>query len=265
MRSRDEWNDPPSDSSTPRVAVPAEVEHRRLRSEQVERELQPGSRGARVDDEVEVAARAATSSGRAKPTPSRVGHVGSGGVHVDERHPAPGDPGEQPGDAAAHHPRPDDGDPVTDPRRRVPERVDGRLDRAREHGPSRRHVVGDDDHRLDGDDVCRLVRVQAEDRPSDELRRPLLDDADAEVAVLHRRREVTLLVRGAHDGVLVLGHGAAEDDRLGAAAHARVQGAHEHLARAGRGHGSRPDLAPAGLDHPERPCIGGHATRLDRP
>ena len=265
MRSRDEWNDPPSDSST--CASPYQ-----LRSSTVASGASRSSESCRPAPVALVwttrsrsPREPATSSGRAKPTPSRAAtsaRVGSTSTSVT-RH--PGIPASR---RATQQPT----IPAPTTATRSPTRgaaSQSALTAVSTVPASTARLAGTSSGTTTTDSTGTTYAVwcgcrQKTVRP-DELRRPLLDDADAEVAVLHRRREVTLLVRGAHDGVLVLGHGAAEDDRLGAAAHARVQGAHEHLARAGRGHGSRPDLAPAGLDHPERPRIGGHATRLDRP
>ena len=125
------------------VAVPAELEHRALRREQVERELEPGGRRARVHDQVAPAGRvlrpreAGAEGGR---------DLGPRGVDVDERDLDPGEAGEQAGDAAADHPGADDGDAVADQRRRVPQGVHGGLDRAGEHRARRWHAVRDDGH-----------------------------------------------------------------------------------------------------------------------
>ena len=58
----------------------------------------------------------------------------------------PGNRREQARDAAADHAGADDGDPVADQRRGVPQRVDRGLDGAGEHGALRRHVVRHDGH-----------------------------------------------------------------------------------------------------------------------
>ena len=124
----------------------------------------------------------------------------------------------------------DDRDPVADQRRGIPQRVDGRLDGAGEHRARGRDALRHDDHRGGRNDVGGLVRVEAEHRPAAQLRRPLLHDADVEVAVLDRPREVPLLEGRPHRGVLVRRHAAPEHQRLGAAAHGRPQGAHHHVA-----------------------------------
>ena len=103
-------------------------------------------------------------------------------------------------------------------------------------------------------DVGGLVRVQAEDGAAEQLGRPLLDDADAQIAVLDRSREVALLERRPHRRVLVGRHAAPEHQRLGAAADARAHGAHHHVAAPRRGQRDRPDLPAAGRAHPERVC-----------
>ena len=96
------------------------------------------------------------------------------------------------------------------------------------------------------------MRVQAEHGPPFEVARALLDDADVEVPVLHRSREVALLERRPHPGVLVRGHLAAEHQRLGPAADAGPEGAHEDLAVARNGNGRSPQLPDAGSPDPER-------------
>ncbi len=73
-------------------------------------------------------------------------------------------PTQQPCDAAADHPCADDGDPVAEQRRGVPQGVDGGLDGAREHGTTGWHAVGHDGHGARRHDVGGLVGVQAEDR-----------------------------------------------------------------------------------------------------
>ena len=231
------------------VAVPAEVEHRALGREQVERALQPGRRRARVDDQV------AAAGGVVRPREAgaeRGRDLGPRRVDVDERHLDRREPGEQAGDAAADHPGADHGDAVADQRRRVPQGVDGGLDRAGEHGARGRHVVGHDGHGAGRHHVGRLVRVQAEDRAAAQLRRSLLDGADVEVAVLHRAREVPFLERRAHRGVLARRHAAPEHQRLGAAADAGPQRPDHHVAAPRLGQRDGPDLPVPGRAQPER-------------
>ena len=75
----------------------------------------------------------------------------------------------------------------------------------------------------------RLMREQREHRAASQVVGAVLDDADVQVAVLDGSGEVALLERRAHALVLARGNLAAEDDRLGAAADAGVDRAHEHL------------------------------------
>jgi hypothetical protein len=173
-----------------------------------------------VDDEVAVSVEIGELARQRKVDAQPGGDLGPRRVEVDEGDPHGREAREQAGDTAPDHAGPDDGHAVTDEWRGVPEGVDRRLDRAGEHGTARRQVVRHDGHGLDRHDVGRLMRVQAEDRAPDQGGRPLLDDADAEVAVLDRSREVAVLVWGSHHGVLVRGDRSAEDDRLGAPAHA---------------------------------------------
>ena len=86
----------------------------------------------------------AASSRAGEVDAERGGDVGPAGIDVDERDLDAGEPGQQAGDAAADHAGADDRDPVADQRRGVPQRVDGGLDGAGEHGAARRHVVGHD-------------------------------------------------------------------------------------------------------------------------
>ena len=183
-------------------------------------------------------------------------------VDVDERDLDRREPGEQPGDAAADHPGADDGDAVADQRGRVPQGVDGGLDGAGEHGARGRHVVGHDGHGAGRHHVGRLVRVQAEDRAAAQLRRPLLDGADVEVAVLDRPREVPFLERRAHRGVLARRHAAPEHQRLGPAADAGPQRADHHVAAPRLGQRDRPDLPAPGRAQPERVRIVEHVLCL---
>ena len=237
------------------VAVPAELEHRALGREQLERALEAGGRRARVHDQVAVA------GGVLRPREAgaeRRRDLGPRRVDVDERDLDAREPREQAGDAAADHAGADDGDAVADQRGRVPEGVDGGLHRAREHGARRRHVVGHDGHGAGRHHVGGLVRVQAEDRAAAQLRRALLDGADAQVAVLDRPGEVALLERRAHRGVLARGHAAAEHQRLGAAADAGAQRADHHVAAPRLRQRRRPDLAAPWGAQPERASVVVH-------
>ena len=91
------------------------------------------------------------------------------------------------------------------------------------------------------------------------FRRRELDDADVEVPVLHRSREVALLERRPHPGVLVRGDLTAEDESLGPAADARPEGAHDDLVVARNGNGRSPQLPDAGSPDPERDRRRRHA------
>ena len=79
------------------------------------------------------------SAGSAKSTPSASATVAARvGVDVDEGHLDAGHAAEQQRDTAADHARADHGDAVADEGRRVPQRVDGGLDGAGQHGAHRR-------------------------------------------------------------------------------------------------------------------------------
>ena len=114
-------------------------------------------------------------------------------------------------------------------------------------GTVRRDLIGDHCHGVGRHDVRRLVGEQAEDGAPPELVGTAVDDADVEVAVLHRAREVTLLKRCPHHVVLALRDSTAEHQSLGAAAHPGPQRAHQHLARARLRQLDGADLAPAGF------------------
>src|SRR5690606_40035872 len=88
-----------------------------------------------------------------------------------------------------------------------------------------------------GHDVPGLVGVEAEHPAAAQLVRPVLDDADGEVAVLHGAGQVALLEGRAHEAADRLGHRVAVDEGLRAAADPRDESADLDLARAGRGRG----------------------------
>ena len=96
------------------------------------------------------------------------------------------------------------------------------------------------------------MRVQAEDRAAAQFRRSLLHGADVEVAVLDRPRELALLERCPHRGILARRHTAPEHQRLGAAADAGPHGAHHDVIPSRLGQRNPPDLAAARLAQPER-------------
>ena len=160
---------------------------------------EPCRRGARMDDEVtsalglrgqgEVAPMARTTRARSGSTSTTV--TSTPGTPTRRR-------ATQSPTMPAH-----DGDPVADEWRGIPQRVD-RLHGARQH----RRAAGafrHDHHRRGRHDVCRLVREEAEHRPSDHLGRPLLHHPDVEVAVLDRAGELALLEGSSHRRVLVGG------------------------------------------------------------
>src|SRR5262245_34535915 len=109
--------------------------------------------------------------------------------------------------------------------------------------------------------------IEAEHAPADELRGPALDDADVRVTVLDGRRELAGLERRAHPLELAARHLAVEDERLCAAADARVERAHERLVRGRRTQRLGPDLAALRLGDPECArfdCRFGHLTLSPR-
>ena len=225
------------------VAVPAQIQHGGLGREQLERALQPGRRS-----------RSCAPPGRSRrprPPAARSRHPAppprppATRSHVDQRDLDRREAREQPRDAAADHPGADDGDPVADQRRRVPQRVDRGLDGPRQDRPGQRNVIGHHGHRARRHDVGRLVRIEAEDRAAAQLRRPLLDGADAQVAVLDRPGELSLLERRPR------WHRAAEGERLRATADAGAQRADDHVIAPRLGQRDRPDLPEPGGAEPE--------------
>jgi hypothetical protein len=108
------------------------------------------------------------------------------------------------------------------------------------------------------------VRVQAEDRPADEIGRSVFDQADREVPVLHGGGELALLERSTHGDVLALRHAAAEDEGLGAAADPGVQRADDDVGGAGFGKVDGSDLTLAGGTEPERPGCVTHLNPFPR-
>ena len=180
-------------------------------------------------------------------------------VHVDERHLRSRHATDQPGDAAPDHAGA--GDRITDVDQRpgVPKGVDRGLHRACEDGTLRRDLVGDHCHGVGRHDVRRLVGEETEDGASPELVGTAVDDADLEVAVLHRAGEVALLKRCPHHVVLALRDSATEHQALGAAAHPGPQRAHQHVARTRLRQLDRANLAPAGVADPERARFRRHS------
>ena len=259
MARRPEWNAPPSESWTSTSPY-------QLRSMTVP---SGASRSSDRWSPAEVALACTTrsrpsaaSAGSAKSTPSAAATSARRGSTSTSVTSIAGKRLEQPRDAAADHPGADDGDPVADQWCGVPQSVDGGLDRTRENGPSGWHALGHDGHRAGRHDIGGLVRVQAEHRSAAQLRRALLHGADVEVAVLERPREVPLLKRRPHRGVLGRRHAAPEHQRLGAAADAGPQRAHHHVVAPRLGQRDRPDLPAAGRAQPERVRVGLHGPHL---
>ena len=114
------------------------------------------------------------------------------------------------------------------------------------------HPVRHRHHGVRRHDVRRLVRVEAEHDAVAQPGRSTLDDPDAQVAVLHRPREVPVLERRPHRGVLALGNAPVVHEHLGAPADAGAEGADQHVVGAGFGKGDRPDLSHARGTQPER-------------
>jgi hypothetical protein len=144
--------------------------------------------------------------------------------------------------------RTDHRDAITDPRRCVPQRIDG-LQICREHGTGpahrRQNMNGIDRHHVPG-----LVREQAEHRTAQESGGAFFDDANAAVAVFQRARKVARLKGSTHVLVLADRHFTAIDQSLGAAADATVQGTHPHLLSGRRGQSLSAKFNATRLDQP---------------
>ena len=197
----------------------------------------------------------AASSGRAKSTSRTAAtsaRAGSTSTSVTE---TPGMRVEQPGHAAAHGPGPDDGHPVTDQWRGVPQCVHRCLDDSGEHRALDRHVVGHDRHCRGRHDVRRLVWVEAEDGAPAQVWRAVLDQAHVEVAVLDRAGEVAVLEGRAHHVVLARRHVPAEDEALRPPADSRAKRPDGHVLVSRSCERGPTDLADARLPQPERQCL----------
>ena len=202
MPSRSEWNRAAEGEPDLPVAVPAEVEHRRLRGQQPQAGLEPG-RGRAWCGRRGPGRRLPRRGARTRrPTPPRRRPDGSTSTRVTC---APGMPAAT---FATQHPTM----PAPTTLTRSPTRggasqraltAVSTVPPAPPGAAGRRPGTGYDGR--GGHDVARLVRVQAEHGPPLEVARALLDDADVEVPVLHRTREVALLERRPHPGVLVRG------------------------------------------------------------
>src|SRR4051812_14174443 len=92
------------------------------------------------------------------------GYGGSRRINVDHRHVGPGQACRQIADQKANPPRPDDDDPITGSRARVPQRVQGRLHVGGERGPAARYIYGDRNEAIGGGDEGGLVRTEGRKR-----------------------------------------------------------------------------------------------------
>jgi hypothetical protein len=188
----------------------------------------------------------------------------AGGIGVHELDPRARERGQNRRDARTDHAATDHRDPVADQRMRVPHRVHGRLDGAREHRASRRNPVGHRRHGALRDHVTSLMWIETEHGAPAQLFGPVFNHAHVEVPVLDRPREVTLLERGAHRRVLVLRHPTAEDERLRSSADAREQRAHLDLTGTGLGQCDLPNLPVSRFIEPKgtrRTCHSQHLRR----
>ena len=215
------------------VAVPAELDDRALRRQQLEGALQAGGRGAGVERPGRT--RRPAVVGRGEVHPERGRRRGAGRVDVDERHRDARDPRQQPGDAAAEQAGADHGHPVAEQRRGVPQGVDAPSPRCRPAPPAPPGTSSGTTVTAEAGTTyavwwgCRQKTVRPRRSAG-----PVLDEADAEVAVLDRAGEVAVLERRPHRVVLARRHVPAEDQGLGPPADRGPQRPHEHVLRARR-------------------------------
>ncbi len=141
------------------IPVPARLDHLAVGNDCFECELQPGIRTARIDHDVSVP-RCVCDVGEAHP--ELVGYLFSRWVDVDQRDVDTRDAAQEACDAATDHARADDGDTVADDRRGVPQHIDGRFDRAREHGSACRDSIRNRYDGISGYDKRGLVGEKRE-------------------------------------------------------------------------------------------------------
>ena len=177
-------------------------------------------------------------------------------IDVDQLEPLQRKGAQQGGHHAADQAGADDGHAVTQPGPGFPQGVDGGFHGSGEHCPPGRDVLRDHGQGLDRDNVAVLVRVQAEHRAPHPFLRARLHGSHGEVAVLHRRREGTLLQRRPHLFGNPGRHVAAVDHRFGALADTRVEGTDQRFAGARRGQVLAPEFAFFVADGPIGPGLG---------
>src|SRR4051812_9026242 len=182
------------------------------------------------------------------------GYGGSRRIDVDHRHVGPGQACRQIADQKANHPRPNDDNPITGSRARIPQRVQGRLHVGGERGPAARHIYGDRNEAIGGCDEAVLMRVERENSAPLQVVGTLLDYPDSAVAVFDRKREIATLHRGAHALVLEHRDAALEHQAFGATAQSAPERPNPGLAESGRRQWCRPQLRPAPGGIPECAC-----------
>ena len=220
------------------VAEPAQLDHLALGAEQLPApgSARPGSRWRAAPGR----SRRRRRPGCGTRTPSAAATAARAG---SGRPAAPGRPGSPASSRATQQPTmPAPSTAIRSPisGAGVPQRVQRGLHRAGQHRPGGRHPVRHARCTAAAGTTYRSWCGYRQNtvRPSSPAG-PLLDQPDVEIAVLHRRRELAVLERGAHRRVLAGRHPAAEHQRLGAPADPGVEGAHQHVVRAGRGERAR--------------------------
>ena len=231
------------------IPVPAHLDDDRLERREAEREAQAGGRSARVHDQVGAAARGVR---RREPHAEGARDGGARRIHVHQLDVAAAHASGEPRDEAADGARADHGDAIADRDRRVPHTVDRGLEVGREHRARRRYALRHQMHGVGRDHVSRLMRVERERGAAGELPRTVLDRPDACVPVFHRRRKTSRLKRRGHALALAGRHAALEHERLGPAADAAEQRAHDDLIRGRRRQRLAPQLSTSRRGNPER-------------
>jgi hypothetical protein len=173
-------------------------------------------------------------------------------VHVDEldvatEHLARQPCGKRPDRSGSHN-----GNAVTSTDIRIPDTIHRGLEIRRQYRALRRHIVREQVNRVRRDQIARLMRIQDEHGAIAQLNRSLFDDANAGVAVLHRRGKVADLKRRAHSLMLRLRDAAVEDECLRATADPAVERPHDDIVIRRDGQRLVADFAAAGSRDPER-------------
>jgi len=199
------------------------------------------------------------SSRRGESHTQRGGHRRAPGIDVHQFNLASDDSRCEPGGQASDGAGADHRDTIANVRSCIPDAVEGRFEIRGQHRAGGRNAVGQQVHRVGGDDETGLMRMEHEHRAVGELAWAAYDAADGRIPVLHGRRKLAGLKRRTHAAPFARRDAAVEHERLGAAADAAVLRLHQDLAVRRRPQFLAADLAAAGRRHPERSRLILHA------